>query len=73
MVASYSEESIKLVLARMIIIDELPFKVVECQSFQEFMEIVDHGFPIPHRTIIARACMKIYFSEVDILRRAFVG
>ena len=60
-------------LAMMIIIDELPFKVVECQGFQEFMEIVDSGFPIPHRTTIARACMKIYSSEVDILRRALLG
>ena len=60
-VANYSEERIRLALTRMIIIDELPFKFVECQGFQEFMEIV------------ARACMKIYYSEVDILREAFVG
>ena len=57
----------------MIIIDELPFKLVECQGFQEFMEIVERRFLIPHRTTIARACMKIYSSEVDILRMAFVG
>ena len=37
------------------------------------MEIVKPRFPIPHRTTIARACMKIYSSEVDSLRRAFVG
>ena len=57
----------------MIIIDELPFKFVERQNFQEFMEIVEPRFPIPHHTTIARACMKIYSSEVDILRRTFVG
>ena len=57
----------------MIIIVELPFKFVEHQGFQEFMEIVEPRFPIPHRTTIARACMKIYSSEVDSLRRAFVG
>ena len=71
--ANYSEERIRLALARMIVIDELIFKFVECQGFQEFMEIVDSGFPIPHRITIVRACMKIYSSEVDILRRAFVG
>ena len=60
-VANYSEERIRLALTRMIIIDELPFKFVECQGFQEFMEIV------------AKACMKIYSNEVDILREAFVG
>ena len=46
---------------------------MEHQGFQEFMEIVEPRFPIPYRTTIARACMKIYSSEVDILRRAFVG
>ena len=72
-VANYSEEMIRLALARMIIIDELPFKFVEWQDFQEFMKIVEPWFPIPHRITIARACVKIYSSEVDILRRAFVG
>ena len=46
-VANYSEEKIRLALARMIIIDELPFKFVEQQGFQEFMEIVEPRFPIP--------------------------
>ena len=73
MVANYSEERIRLALARMIIIDKLPFKFVEQQGFQEFMKIVDPRFPIPHHTTIARACVKIYSNEVNILRRAFVG
>ena len=73
MVANYSEERIRLALARIIIIDELPFKFMECQGFQEFMKIVKPRFPIPHRTTFARDCMKIYSSEVDILRRGFVG
>ena len=72
-VANYSEERIRLALARMIVIDELLFKFMECQGFQEFMEIVEPRFPIPHRNTITRACIKIYSSEVDILRRAFVG
>ena len=73
MVTNYSEERIRLALARMIVIDELPFKFVERKGFQEFMETVELRFPIPHCTTIARACMEIYSSEVDILRRAFVG
>ena len=72
-VANYSEERIRLALARMIVIDELSFKFVEHQGFQEFMEIVEPWFPIPHCTTIARACMKIYSSHMDIFRRAFVG
>ena len=71
-VTNYSEERIMMMLVRMIIIDELPFRYVECQGFQEFMAIVRPRFPISHRTTIATACMRIYFSEVDILRMAFV-
>ena len=37
------------------------------------MKIVERRFPIPHRTTIARACINIYSSEVDIVRKAFVG
>ena len=51
-VANYSEEGIRLALARMIIINELPFIFVERQGFQEFMKIVEPRFPIPHRTTI---------------------
>ena len=40
-VANYSEERIRLALARMIVIDELTFKFMEHQGFQEFMEIVE--------------------------------
>ena len=72
-VANYSEERTRLALAMMIIIDELPFKFMECHGFQEFMKIVESRLPIPHRTSIARACMKIYSGEMDILRRDFVG
>ena len=60
-------------LAKMIIIDELPFKYVERQGFQEFMKIIEPRLPITHCTTITRACMKIYSSEVDILRMVFVG
>ena len=61
-----------MTLVRMIIIDELPFRYVECQAFQEFMAVLKPRFPISHRASIAMACMRIYSSVVDILRRAFV-
>ena len=54
-VANYSEERVRLALVRMIVIDELPFKFVEHQGFQEFMEIVEPRFPILHCTTIGRA------------------
>ena len=36
------------------------------------MKEVQPRFPISHRTTNARACMRIYSNEVDVLRKAFV-
>ena len=47
-VTNSSEEKIRLALARMIIIDELPFRYVDRQGFKEFMEVVEPRIPIPH-------------------------
>ena len=73
MVTSSSKEKIRLALARMIIIDELPFRCVEHQGFKKFMEVVEPRFPILHHTTIERDCMRIYSSEVVVFRKACVG
>ena len=72
LVANYREKKIRLALPRMIVIDELPFKFVKQQDFQEFIQIVKPRFPNPHCTTIANACMTIYYNEMDVIRRAFV-
>ena len=72
-VTNSSKEKIKLALARMIIIDELPFRYMEHQGFKKFMEVVEPRFPILHCTTIIRACIRVYSSEVDVFRKAFVG
>ncbi|KAF7808335.1 zinc finger BED domain-containing protein RICESLEEPER 2-like [Senna tora] len=57
-------------LARMIIVDELPFKHVEGEGFRYFMSIVQPLFPIPSRMTVARDCWNLFLSEKATLRSA---
>ena len=50
----FSIKKIRLALARMIIVDELPFRFVEHESFIYYMNVVDPRFPIPSRVTVAK-------------------
>ncbi|OMO99215.1 putative Zinc finger, BED-type [Corchorus capsularis] len=54
----YSE--IRKTLAKMIIVDELPFRFVEGKGFREFMEKAEPRFTIPSRQTITKDCFEIY-------------
>ena len=55
-------------LARMIIVDELPFKFVEGKEFCYFMSVVQPRFSIPSRIAAARDCWDILTDEKHKLR-----
>nr|KYP41095.1 Putative AC transposase [Cajanus cajan] len=56
------------VLARMIVIDELPFKFVENPGFSEFVSALLPQFEIPSKKTIAKYCMGMYIFEKEILK-----
>ncbi|KEH25574.1 AC transposase, putative [Medicago truncatula] len=58
-------------LARMIIVDELPFKFVEGEKFRYFMSVVQPRFPIPSRIAAAKDCWDILTDEKHKLRSLF--
>ncbi|CAI8587390.1 unnamed protein product [Vicia faba] len=58
-------------LARMIIVDELPFSFVENEGFRHFMSVTQPRFPLPRRISIARDCLSLYVSEKHKLRSMF--
>ena len=62
-VHQFSIKKIRLALARMIIVDELPFKFVEHKGFNYYMNVVEPRFPIPSRVTIVKNCMKLYLNE----------
>lgn len=64
----FSQEKTRLALAKMIIIDELPFKHVENKGFKMFMGDAQPKFKIPSRVSVARDCLRLYFDEKETLK-----
>ncbi|KAL0452194.1 UNVERIFIED_CONTAM: hypothetical protein Slati_1197500 [Sesamum latifolium] len=68
---SLDQEVTRKALARMIIIDELPFKFVENDGFRQFMSVACPEFIVPSRTTIIGDCYRLYIDENNKLRTYF--
>ena len=64
----FDQEYCRLMLARAIIKDELPFVIVERNGFKEFVHTLQSRFKFVSRFTIARDCMKLYVSKKTSLR-----
>jgi len=64
----FSQDSTRLALAKMIIIDELPFKHVENEGFKMFMGEAQPNFKSSYHVSIARDCLRLYFDEKETLK-----
>lgn len=60
---SYSVEDCRKALADMVIIDEMPFKVVEGEGFRRYSKVLQPRFDPPSRVTVARDCMQRYFEQ----------
>ncbi|CAN1186943.1 Zinc finger BED domain-containing protein RICESLEEPER 2 [Linum perenne] len=73
----FSQVVIRLALAEMIIVDELPFSFVEHRGFKRFMEVCCPEFDIPSMRAIRKDCFKLFIAErqklKDYLRTACAG
>jgi len=67
----FDVEACRKALARMIIVDELPFKFVEGEGFRYFMSVVQPRFSIPSRISAARDCWDIFTDEKHKLKSIF--
>ncbi|KAL0340775.1 UNVERIFIED_CONTAM: putative AC transposase [Sesamum radiatum] len=67
----FDQEATRKALARMIIIDELPFKFVENEGFRQFVSVACPEFIIPSRTAIIGDCYRLYFDEKNKLKTYF--
>lgn len=56
----------------MIIVDELPFRFVEGEGFQDFMKIVEPRFSTPSRYTVMRDSIKLFMSENEKLKEMFL-
>ena len=54
-------------LAKMIVLDELPFKFVDGEGFKEFIATVCPKFHIPSRWTVARDCYELFLDRKNEL------
>ncbi|CAI0404796.1 unnamed protein product, partial [Linum tenue] len=64
----FDQYKIRKSLARMIIMDELPFKFVEHLGFKLFMADACPRFNMPSRWTVSRDCFDWYFEEKEKLK-----
>lgn len=64
----FNQDVIRKALAKMLIVDELPFSFVEREGFREFMKVVNPHFLIPSRSTSTKDCYSYFIDE----RRKFL-
>ncbi|VFQ99853.1 unnamed protein product [Cuscuta campestris] len=69
----YSADALRKGIAKMIIIDELPFKFVEGKGFRKCISIAAPRFKMPSRWTVARDCYGIYLEEQTKIKKLFQG
>ncbi|XP_019185280.1 PREDICTED: zinc finger BED domain-containing protein RICESLEEPER 2-like [Ipomoea nil] len=67
----FDQDLIRRALAEMIILDELPFRIVEGQGFKKFVLVCCPRFKIPSRWTISRDIFKIFSDERVNLKKFF--
>ncbi|KAI8550632.1 hypothetical protein RHMOL_Rhmol06G0122000 [Rhododendron molle] len=65
---AFSVDASKRALARMIIIDELPFSFVEGEGFRDFISVVQPMWNPPRRLAMAKQIMVMYEDEKKTLK-----
>jgi len=66
---SYNVEDYHKALAKMVIIDEMPFRSVEGEGFKRYSKVLQPRFEVPSRITVARDCMQRYVEEKPKLKK----
>ncbi|XVF06856.1 hypothetical protein REPUB_Repub06bG0087100 [Reevesia pubescens] len=59
----FNHESARMALAKMFILDELPFKLVERKRFKHFMSAIERSFRLPSHITLIKDCYRVYIDE----------
>lgn len=59
----FRQEEGRKAFAKMIIMDELPFRFADREGFRYFMSVVQPNFIIPSRFTVARDCYRVFLDE----------
>ncbi|KAK8609125.1 hypothetical protein V6N13_025432 [Hibiscus sabdariffa] len=69
--ATSERDEIRKALARMVIVDELPFSFVEREGFRHFCKIAVPSFVPPSRATITRDCYALFIEKGKKLKNYF--
>ncbi|XP_073032144.1 zinc finger BED domain-containing protein RICESLEEPER 2-like isoform X2 [Primulina eburnea] len=67
----FDQEGCRKALAKMILVDELPFSFVEMEGFRHFINVIQPLFRIPSRRTITRDCFELFVEEKKNLKLFF--
>jgi Domain of unknown function (DUF4413) len=60
---TFSIEDCRKALAKMVVVDEMPFRLVEGEGFKNFIKTVQPMFNVPSRVTVSRVCLKLFEEE----------
>ncbi|KAL4283816.1 hypothetical protein GQ457_16G012640 [Hibiscus cannabinus] len=64
-------DAIKKALIHMIVVDELPFRIVEGEGLKQFLSIACPRFHLPSRFTVRRDCLDLFNSMKKSLKNSF--
>ncbi|KAK5793858.1 hypothetical protein PVK06_035023 [Gossypium arboreum] len=67
----FDKDAVRKALVRMIIMNELPFKIVEGEGFKYFLSIACPRFSLPSRWTIRRDCLDLFNSMKSVMKNYF--
>ncbi|KAK8713332.1 hypothetical protein V6N13_148553 [Hibiscus sabdariffa] len=67
----FDRDAIKKALIHMIVVDELPFRIVEGEGFKQFLSIACPRFHLPSRFTVRRDCLDLFNSMKKSLKNSF--
>ncbi|GMI86360.1 DAYSLEEPER [Hibiscus trionum] len=67
----FDGDAIRKALINMIVVDELPFRIVEGDGFKSFLSIACPRFHLPSRFTVRRDCLDLFNSMKRLLKNSF--
>ncbi|MED6195199.1 hypothetical protein PIB30_117185 [Stylosanthes scabra] len=64
----YNFEEYKKSVAEFVVLDEMPFRVVEGIGFRRMVKKIEPRFPVPSRFTVSRDCFQLYLDEKKNLK-----
>jgi len=67
----FNHETARKAIAKMVIVDELPFLHVEREGFRDFCKVMRPEFVVPSRATVTRDCCALFIEERKKLKNVF--